>query len=110
MMPQPHKHATAQPRYWKRTRRLTVLLLLCWLSMTFGVVFFARELSGFTLFGWPFSYYMVAQGTTLLYLLIVGLYAWRMQHLDRRFRQEAGPCTGHATGAAGSAAERDDGR
>ena len=78
-----------QPRYWARTRRLTAILFLCWLSLTFGVVFFARELSGYAVFGWPFSYYMVAQGTTLLYLLIVGLYAWRMNCLDNRFRREA---------------------
>lgn len=81
--------AGPQPLYWARTRRVTTILFLCWLSLTSGVVFFARELSGYALFGWPFSYYMAAQGTTLLYLLIVGLYAWRMKHLDTRFRREA---------------------
>ena len=79
----------AQSRHWARTRRLTALLFTCWLALTFGVVFFARALSGLTLFGWPFSYYMAAQGTTLLYLLIVGLHAWRMQIFDRRCREEA---------------------
>jgi putative solute:sodium symporter small subunit len=83
-----HVATGAQSRYWARNRRLSAVLFLCWLAITFGVVFFARELSGFTLFGWPFSYYMVAQGTTLLYLLIVGVYAWRMRHLDRRFQQD----------------------
>ena len=88
----------AQGRYWARTRRFSALLFFCWFGITFGAVFFARELSGYTLFGWPFSYYMVAQGTTLLYLLIVGLYAWRMQHLDRRFRLESGRTEGTHAG------------
>lgn len=71
-----------QRQYWIRTRRLTWVLLLAWLVTTFGVIFFARALSGITLFGWPMSYYMVAQGTTLIYLAIVALYAWRMRRLE----------------------------
>ncbi len=77
-----------QIRYWGRTRRLTVVLSVVWFVTTFGTIFFARELSHFTLFGWPFSYYMVAQGTTLIYLTVVGLYAWRMRSLDRQHQQE----------------------
>ena len=77
-----------QVRYWGRTRRLTVALGLIWFVTTFGTIFFARELSQFTLFGWPFSYYMVAQGTTLIYLAVVGLYAWRMRRLDWQHRHD----------------------
>jgi len=71
--------------YWRRTRRLTVQLLLAWFFVTLGTVFFARELSSMTFLGWPFSFYMAAQGTTLIYLLIVGLYAWRMRRLEKMF-------------------------
>ena len=78
----------AQQRYWMRTQRVTAVLFAAWVLTTFCVIFFARELSGYTLFGWPFSYYMVAQGTTLIYLAIVGLYAWRMRRLDWRHGQE----------------------
>lgn len=78
-----------QKRYWIRTRRLTALLFSIWLATTVGVVLFAHELSGVTVFGWPFSYYMVAQGTTLIYLAIVGIYAWRMACLDRRHQRQS---------------------
>lgn len=69
--------------YWSRTRLLTALLLAVWFSTTFGTIFFARELSDFTLFGWPFPFYMAAQGLPLLYLIIVAIYAVRMRRLDR---------------------------
>ena len=69
--------------YWCRVRLLTATLLPAWFLLTFGVVFFARELSGFTLFGWPFPFYMAAQGLILLYLVIIALYMKRMQRLDR---------------------------
>jgi putative solute:sodium symporter small subunit len=72
--------------YWRGTRRLTALLLSIWFLSTFGVIFFARSLSELTLFGWTFSYYMAAQGILLIYVLIVGAYAWRMSYLDRQLR------------------------
>lgn len=77
----------ARQRYWASTRCVTAVLVGAWLATTFGVVFYARELSSYTLFGWQFSYYMAAQGTTLIYLLIVGAYAGCMHLLDRRYRR-----------------------
>lgn len=77
-----------QTEYWRRTRRLSLQLLVVWFLTTFLIIFFARELSNFTVFGWPFSFYMAAQGTTLIYVLIVGIYAWRMRRLDKSFKGE----------------------
>lgn len=70
--------------YWQSTRRLTLLLGAIWLVMTFCVIFFARDLYGYTVFGWPISFYMAAQGILLIYVAIVGAYAWRMRKLDKR--------------------------
>ncbi|WP_025918149.1 DUF4212 domain-containing protein [Herminiimonas sp. CN] len=72
--------------HWRATRRLTAALLLAWLAVTFGGIFFARELSQTTIFGWPLSFYMVAQGIPLTYVAILAIYAWRMRTLDRRCR------------------------
>ncbi|MFM1991492.1 MAG: hypothetical protein RJA99_4449 [Pseudomonadota bacterium] len=69
--------------YWRRTLRLTGVLLAVWFVVTFVVSWYARELS-FNFFGWPFSFYMGAQGSLLVYLLIVWLYARSMNALDRR--------------------------
>ena len=72
-----------QTEYWRRARRLSLQLLLVWFLTTFFIIFFARELADFTVLGWPFPFYMAAQGTILIYVLIVGIYAWRMQRLDK---------------------------
>ena len=69
--------------YWRRVQRLTLQLLLAWFAVTFLVIFFAREISTINFFGWPLSFYMAAQGIVLVYLLIVGFYAWSMKRLDR---------------------------
>ena len=72
--------------HWQRARRLTVLLLALWLTTGFCAAFFARELAGLSVFGWPLSFYLAAQGASLVYLAILGFYAWRMRKLDREFR------------------------
>lgn len=81
--------------YWRRVRLLTLILLLVWLSVTFSVIFFARELSALNLFGWPVPFYMAAQGTTLVYLLIIGVYALAMNKLDMLARNESPPVNDH---------------
>lgn len=68
-------------RYWRKNLGVTAALLLVWFAVTFGVSYFARALS-FTVFGWPFSFWMGAQGALVIYCLIVGFYAWYMNRLD----------------------------
>lgn len=75
--------------YWQRTRRLTLSLAAIWFLATFCVIFFARDLYRITLFGWPISFYMAAQGTLLIYVAIIGVYAWRMRTLDRNFHNSS---------------------
>jgi putative solute:sodium symporter small subunit len=84
MTPRPH-----QVRYWLRVRRLTLALLALWFAVSFGVVFWARELAGVSLWGWPLHFYLAAQGVTLVYLAIIGFYALAMRRLDALAVQEA---------------------
>ena len=67
--------------YWRKNRIVIAVLLLIWFAVTFGVSYFARHLS-FNFFGWPFSFWMGAQGALLVYGLIIGFYAWYMNRLD----------------------------
>jgi putative solute:sodium symporter small subunit len=78
----------ARARHWQRTRGLTALLLALWLATTFCTVFFARELAQLTLFGWPLSFYLAAQGAALIYLAILAAYALALRRFDRRYQRE----------------------
>ena len=69
-------------RYWRKTTRLTAILMQVWFVVTFVVAYFARELS-FPFFGWPFSWWVAAQGALVVYVVIVAYYAWAMNRLDR---------------------------
>lgn len=77
----------ASHTYWQSTRRMTLWLLLLWFVVTFTAIFFARPLSTYTLLGWPISFFMAAQGSILIYVAIIAIYAVRMHKLDQRYHQ-----------------------
>ena len=68
--------------YWRKNLRITGILLVIWFVATFGVIYFARELATINFFGWPLSFYMAAQGSLIIYVLIIGYYAMYMNKLD----------------------------
>jgi putative solute:sodium symporter small subunit len=70
--------------YWNKTLRITALLLLIWFVVTFVVAYFARDLS-FNFFGWPFSFWVGAQGALIVYCLLIWFYARYMNRLDREY-------------------------
>lgn len=71
-----------QRHYWQRNLRITGILLAIWFVVTFVMAYFARDLT-FNFFGWPFSFYMAAQGSLIIYVLIIWYYARTMDRLDQ---------------------------
>ncbi len=76
-----------QQKYWGRLSIITGSLLLVWFLITFVASFFARDLT-FNFFGWPFSFWLGAQGSMIVYLLIVWFYASYVNKLDREFEKK----------------------
>ena len=64
--------AESRRRYWRSNLRVT-----------FGGTYYARELS-FNFLGWPFGFWVAAQGSLVVYCLIVWFYARYMAKLDMR--------------------------
>ncbi len=71
--------------YWRKNLELTAALLGIWFLVTFVVIFFARELDDIVILGFPLPFYMGAQGALIIYLLIIGYYARRMNRMDKDF-------------------------
>jgi putative solute:sodium symporter small subunit len=74
-----------QREYWRRNLRLTSILLGIWFIATFVVIYYARELDDIVLFGFPFAFYMGAQGSLIIYVLVIWFYARRMNALDKEY-------------------------
>ena len=71
-----------QQDYWSKNLRITGVLLAIWFVVTYVVGYFARDLN-FTFFGWPFSFWVGAQGALIVYVIIIWYYARTMNRLDQ---------------------------
>ena len=72
--------------YWIKNLRVTAFLMAIWFVVTFVVGYYADSpWLRFQFFGWPFSFYMGAQGSLVVYLLIIWFYARYMNRLDEEY-------------------------
>lgn len=76
--------------YWNKNLTITAILLAVWFVATFVEAWFARELNQVSLFGFPLGFYMSAQGSLIIYVAIIWIYAIYMNKLDRRYGVEEG--------------------
>ncbi len=70
--------------YWQKNLKMTSFLLAIWFVATFVVEYFARELNAITFIG-PLGFYMSAQGSLIIYVLIIWFYARYMNNLDQEY-------------------------
>jgi putative solute:sodium symporter small subunit len=77
--------STKHKEYWGKLLSLTFVSLAIWFVVTFVIGYFARELSSITFMGWTFPFYMGAQGSLIIYVLIIWFYARRMNQLDHEY-------------------------
>ena len=68
--------------YWHRNLTITAILLFIWFFVTFVIGYFSKELSGITILGFPLPFYMAAQGSLIVYVVIIWYYAHYMNKLD----------------------------
>jgi putative solute:sodium symporter small subunit len=76
--------------YWRKNLVYTGILLFIWFLVTFVEAWFARELSTITFLGFPLAFYMSAQGSLAIYVIIIGVYAYLMGKLDKEFNVDEG--------------------
>jgi putative solute:sodium symporter small subunit len=70
--------------YWRALLKKTAWLLAIWFLITYVVGFYAEALS-FNFFGWPFSFWVGAQGALIVYVGIIWYYARTMNRMDDEF-------------------------
>ena len=77
--------ADARQRHWPKTRSLTVLVLILWFIFSIIVPWFAKELNGITFLGFPLGFYMIAQGSLIVFVLLIFFQNWRQDAIDDEF-------------------------
>ena len=71
--------------YWKKTSTLTYIVLFIWAIFSFFVHMFAPELNNTSVLGFPLGFYMAAQGSLIVFVLLIFWFAWRQNKIDHEF-------------------------
>ena len=76
--------------YWRKNLIITAILLFVWFVATFVEAWYARELNQITFLGFPLGFYMSAQGSLVIYVVIIYIYAKYMRKLDLEYGVDEG--------------------
>ncbi|OGA22681.1 MAG: hypothetical protein A3H34_06395 [Betaproteobacteria bacterium RIFCSPLOWO2_02_FULL_67_19] len=71
--------------YWRKNLVITAILVLIWFFVTFVIGYYAIDLKDVTFLGFPIAFYMGAQGSLIIYVLIIWFYASYMNKLDLEY-------------------------
>ena len=77
--------------YWSYNKKLTTILLIIWFVVTYLISgLFAGALNAISFLGFPFGYYMAAQGSLAIFVIEIAIYARLMNKhdLDYGIREE----------------------
>ena len=76
--------------YWRKNLTITAILLFIWFVVTYVEAWFARDLNQVSFLGFPLGFYMSAQGSLVIYVILIGFYAWYMNRLDVEYGVDEG--------------------
>jgi putative solute:sodium symporter small subunit len=72
--------------YWATNVRLITILLLIWFAVTFLPILFVNQLNQIEILtSFPLGYYMGAQGSLIVFVILIFYYAWHMERLDQAY-------------------------
>ncbi|MGR9586922.1 DUF4212 domain-containing protein [Pandoraea sputorum] len=78
--------AAIAARHWRRTLWLVAVLMAIGFVVTFVPQFWAREWASVRIAGWPLPFYMGAQGSILIDIGLIAIYALMQRRNDARYR------------------------
>ena len=73
-------------RYWRANIRLITILLTIWAAVSYGCsILFVEQLNQFKVGELPMGFWFAQQGSIYVFVLLVFIYAWVMDRLDRKY-------------------------
>lgn len=78
--------SAAAVAYWRKNLRLLVTLLVIWFLVSYGAgILFVDFLDQFRIGGFPLGFWFAQQGSIYTFIVLIFVYVWRMNRLDREF-------------------------
>jgi putative solute:sodium symporter small subunit len=78
--------ATQRKDYWRRNLRLMSILLVIWALVSFGAgIILVDVLNTIVVLGFPLGFWFAQQGSIITFVVLIAVYVWRMDKLDKEF-------------------------
>ncbi len=71
--------------HWAKTKSLTITVLVIWFIFSFVVHWFADALNSISFLGFPLGFYMAAQGSLVVFVVLIFWLARRQGKIDEEF-------------------------
>ncbi len=68
--------------HWAKTKSLTFTVLVIWFIFSFVVHWFADSLNSISFLGFPLGFYMAAQGSLAIFVVLIFWLAYRQGKID----------------------------
>ena len=77
--------------YWRKNVTIMVVLLAIWAFVGLGCgVLFAKTLNQFSLGGFPLGFWFAQQGSIIVFIILILIYAILLNRLDNEYSGDAG--------------------
>lgn len=77
---------TQATRYWKQNLRYLLILLLIWLTVSYGAgILFKKTLDQFYIGGFPLGFWFAQQGSIYVFVILIFVYVYLMNRLDKKY-------------------------
>lgn len=87
--PRNQRVADAINRYWKRNLAIMSVLLIIWAAAGLGAgVLWADTLNAWSIGGIPLGFWFAQQGSILIFVVLILIYALMLNRLDRQHHEE----------------------
>ena len=72
-------------RHWEKTKGLMMLTLAIWFVFSIVIFMFGESLNNGSFLGYPLAYYMCAQGSIVIFVVLIFWFANRQEKIDEEF-------------------------
>ncbi len=72
-------------RHWEKTKGLMMITLAIWFIFSIVIFMFGESLNNGSFLGYPLAYYMCAQGSIVIFVVLIFWFANRQEKIDEEF-------------------------
>lgn len=68
--------------YWNKTKSLMITMMILWVIFGYVVHMFVGSLNNIVILGFPLGYYMAAQGSLIVFVVMLFVFASKQNAID----------------------------